>query len=492
MPEASNVLAGILPGDEARLALIHHGRQLSLGEFRLEVNRYAQGLSTHLQAGDLLAIDLPNGPEILAVILACFRTGIVPMPLSPELKWSELKQILGRASPKGFISHRTISREQNEDLADCVENFLFMTAGNLPFPDPSGLADTFTAPPADPERLALVLHTSGSSGLPKGVMLAQRSLRHILQYRLDHCELEPGSVSVVASCVSQTVGLYQSLALLAAGARVVLLDSYEIEAMVQAVNQHVPSHLVMVVGAWDKLLHHPQIKAHSLRNLRFASAGADQLTARVQQRFNALTGRPLRSSYGLTESSWAIINSAADLHYALALGKPSPGVEIRLLNQDGQEVAPGSVGQIFIRSPRNLLGYLNDTAATQTILSDGWVASGDLARQDSSGDYWFVGRCKDMIVLATGDNVSPAEVEAVLSTHPTVKACLVAGRTDPAGSMLPWAWVVPAQEVAYPELLQYLRERLSDHKVPVGIEFVAALPVGLSGKIQRPLETPTP
>ncbi|HET6564038.1 MAG TPA: class I adenylate-forming enzyme family protein, partial [Xanthomonadales bacterium] len=435
MSAASDLLAGALCGDDHRIVLVHHGREITLGEFRLEISDFAQGLAHHLQAGDLLAIDLPNGPAILALLLACFRTGIVPMPVSPALKWPELKQILDRARPKGLITHRTISGDQREALGACVRNVWLMQPADSPIPVPPGPPLPITTPSTDPERLALVLHTSGSTGLPKGVMLANRSLKHILQYRLDHCELGPDSVSVVASCVSQSVGLYQCLALLAAGAKIVLLDSYELEIMVEAVKQHSPSHLVMVVGAWDQLLHHPAINAHSLRRLRFASAGADQLTARVQRRSVALTGRSLRSSYGLTESSWAIINSSMEPGNALALGKPSPGVDIRLLNNEGDVVTPGAVGQIHIRSPRNLLGYLHDASATQAILNDGWLVTGDLARQDHDGVYWFVGRCKDMIVLSTGDNVSPAEVEAVLCTHPAVKACLVTGRRSSKGSL---------------------------------------------------------
>jgi long-chain acyl-CoA synthetase len=485
MPDARAILAGELQGDEKRVVLIHRGRRLALGEFRRDIDSFAKGLTSHLQTGDLLAIDLPNGPAILALILACFRTGVVPVPLSPGLKWSELEPILQKARPRAFISHRKFSGAQLNCLANCVPEFWIMPDGSSPFLA-ADASSGFASLPADPERLALVLHTSGSSGLPKGVKLAYRSLRHILDYRLHHCQLGPDSLAVVASCLSQTVGLYQSLALLASGGLLVLLDSYEIEAMADAVNQYAPSHLVMVVDPWDKLLHHPKINAHSLRRLRFAAASADKLTPLVQQRFADLTGRQLRSSYGLTESSWAIINPATDPSQALALGQASPGVEIRLLDDARQRVKTGLVGQIHIRSPRNLLGYLHDESATQAILQDGWLATGDLAWQDSSGTYWFAGRCKDIIVLATGDLVAPAEVEAVLSAHPAVKACLVAARTSDRGSLLPWAWVVPAREVSTDEVQQYLRQRLSDYKLPVGIEFVAMLPTGLSGKIQRP------
>ncbi len=489
MPDADDILAGSLPGDDGRIVLVHQGRSVSLGEFRQMVDGYACCLSGQLRTGDLLAIDLPNGPALLALILGCFRTGVVPVPLSPALKWPELETILQKARPRAFVTQRVLDESQIHSLGRWVADTWHMPGGQLVLAQNEESAAIRTAP-ADPERLALVLHTSGSSGLPKGVMLAGRSLLHILDYRLNHCELGPDSIAVVASCVSQTVGLYQSLAMLAGGGLMVLLESYEIETLVRAVNQYRPSHMIMVVDAWDKLLHHPDINSGSLARLRFAAAGADKLTPLVQQRFTELTGHTLRSSYGLTESSWALVNPGGDPQQALALGQTSPGVEIRLLDPDGQQVEAGTVGQIHIRSPRNMLGYLNDPDATRAILKDGWLTTGDLAWQDDSGCYWFAGRCKDSIVLATGDIVAPAEVEAVLSSHPAVKACLVVARTSDRGSLVPWAWVVTGRATSAAEIEQFLRQRLSDYKVPVGIEFVASLPVGLSGKIQRPAALP--
>ncbi len=489
MPDAGNILAGRLPGDDQRIVLVHQGRSVSLGEFRQMVDSYACSLSGHLQTGDLLAIDLANGPALLALILACFRTGVVPVPLSPALKWPELETILQKAGPRAFITRRVLDESQIHSLGRWVADTWHMPGGQPAFTETEKSAVVRTAP-SGPERLALVLHTSGSSGLPKGVMLACRSLRHILDYRLNHCELGPGSVAVVASCVSQTVGLYQSLAMLAVGGLMVLLESYETETLVRAVNQHRPTHLIMVVDAWDKLLHHPDINSESLGRLRFAAAGADKLTPLVQQRFMELAGRPLRSSYGLTESSWALVNPGSDPQHALALGRTSAGVEIRLLDSEGQPVEAGTVGQIHVRSPRNMLGYLHDPDATRAILKDGWLTTGDLAWQDDSGCYWFAGRCKDSIVLASGDIVAPAEVEAVLSSHPAVKACLVVARESGRGSLLPWAWVVARWETSAAELQHFLQQRLSDHKVPVGFEFVPSLPVGLSGKVQRPAALP--
>lgn len=488
MVEAEALLAGRLHGDPQHVLLEHHDRQFTRAALGELIEAYARDVCARLAPGSLLALWLPNGPQLLALYLACFRCGVVPMPLSPALKWPEVQASLQAAKPAGLITSPVSAEANAQELAQvtallwCSDERLGLRALHQ---EVAQAAQPTAAATQDDETLMLVLHTSGSSGTPKGVMLPRRALRHLLEYRLNHCALSQGSVAVVASCVAQTVGLYQSLALLAAGARTVLLDSYESEALAHAVARERPTHLILVVSAWENLLQHRSIDAHALDNLRFAAAGADRLTKRVQQRFTELTGRRLRCSYGLTESSWALINDATRPDKALALGKPGPGIEIRLHDSQGRRVPDGEVGEIQIRSPRNMLGYLHDAAGTGVVLQEGWLHTGDLAYRDEEGDFWFAGRSKDVIVRASGDNVSPAEVEDVLRRHPAVAACLVVSRTSSSGSEVPWALVVQSADTSVNQLREFLQRHLADHKVPDGIDFVPELPLGLSGKVQR-------
>jgi long-chain acyl-CoA synthetase len=443
-----------------KAAVLYGERTLDYGELNAEADRLAAGLRRHAAPGEPFALWLPNGPELLCLILACLKAGIVAMPLHHGMKRPEIERVLTRGRVKHLVTdHRSYLelRDEPRHGASC-------------------------GAPDDP---CLVLLTSGSKGLPKSVLLSVTSLDHILRYRLDHTLLSTSSVSVVASCLTQSVGLYQSLALLAAGATLVLLDDYDPDRLVDAVHRHRPTHLIMVVEAFERLLHHPKISAQSLQSLVFASAGADRVTDRVQRRFVALTGRPLRVSYGLTESSWALVNSGERVDRCLALGMPCPGIEIRLRDADGRDVGAGEVGEIHIESPRTMLGYLDDDAATRDVLVDGWLATGDLARRDDEGWYWFVGRKKSTIVLPSGDNVSPAEVEDALLGHPGVSRCAVVGVETPEGRTAIWALVVRENgEPPADALLAFLRERLSDYKIPARIVFVPRLPVGLTGKIQ--------
>ncbi len=169
----------------------------------------------------------------------------------------------------------------------------------------------------------------------------------------------------------------------------------------------------------------------------------------------------------------------------LALGRPCPGIEVVLRGGDGREVPDGQTGEIHIKSPRTMLGYLHDEARTREVLADGWLASGDLGVRDDEGYFWFAGRKKNIIVLSTGDNVSPVEVEKAILKHEGVSLCAVVGTTAPDGSEVPWAFVKRRDgSLSEAALEAFLRERISDYKIPRRIVFVQELPLGLTGKIQ--------
>lgn len=471
-------------------ALVFHDRCYSYGELAAESARLARGLSRRLAPGELLALWLPNGPELLCLYLACLRTGIVPVPLHRDMAAPEAHAILRSSRARVLIASGSLLAAAPQALAQERPERIYVIGA----PAPAGCHDygelrceggTIASYRGSEDGMGFVLHTSGSDGRAKGVMLSWRNLNEILDLRLSQTGLGPDSVSIVASCLTQSVGLHQSLALFAAGGTLVLLEGYDIERMVAAIHRYRPTHLIMVVNAFDRLLHHPAITAASLASVRFAAAGADRVTRRVQQRYIALTGRPLHVSYGMSESSWAIVNLDGRSDKCLALGKPAPGVTIRLVDEQGREVPPGATGEIQIRSPRTMLGYLHDPALTRAALTDGWLRSGDLAWRDDEGYFWFAGRRKHIIVLSSGDNVAPVEIEQALLGHDGVAHCLVAAATAPEdGSDVPWAFVVRRDHTLCGDaLLDYLRTRLSAHKLPREIVFVDELPVGPTGKL---------
>jgi long-chain acyl-CoA synthetase len=474
-----------------KLALVFHDRRYTHGDLAAESARLARGLSRRLAAGELLALWLPNGPELLCLYLACLRTGIIPMPLHREMTATEVGAILRSSRAKVLITSACLLDAARPAFADtALERIYVAGAASHACHDYDELrrdAGAIAAHRGSADSTGFVLHTSGSDGRAKGVMLSWRNLNEILDLRLAHTGLGPDSVSVVASCLTQSVGLHQSLALLAAGGTLVLLEGYDIERMVDAIRRYRPTHLIMVVNAFDRLLHHPAIDAATLASVRFAAVGADRVTRRVQERFVALTGRPLHVSYGMSESSWAIVNLDGRHDKCLALGKPAPGAAVRLVDEQGLDVPTGAIGEIRVRSPRTMLGYLHDPALTRAAFSDGWLRSGDLAWCDDEGYFWFAGRSRNIIVLSSGDNVSPVEIEQAILGHAGVAHCLVAAATAPEdGSDVPCAFVVRADKTLVAgTLLEYLRSRLGAYKLPREVIFVEELPVGPTGKLHR-------
>ncbi|MBK6280714.1 MAG: acyl--CoA ligase [Gammaproteobacteria bacterium] len=294
-------------------ALVFHDRCYTYGELAAESARLARGLSHRLAPGELLALWLPNGPELLCLYLACLRSGIVPVPLHRDMAAPEAGAILRSSRARVLIASGSLLGAAQQAIAhDSLERIYVIgapaRAGCHDYEELRCEGGTIAVYRGSDDSTGFVLHTSGSDGRAKGVMLSWRNLNEILDLRLSQTRLGPDSVAVVASCLTQSVGLHQSLALLAAGGTLVLLEGYDIARMADAIHRYRPTHLIMVVNAFDRLLHHPAITAASLASVRFAAVGADRVTRRVQERHIALTGRPLHVSYGMSESSWAILN----------------------------------------------------------------------------------------------------------------------------------------------------------------------------------------
>jgi len=470
-----------------KVALIFGDRSFSYRTLYDHVTRLVCGLQANFLPGDLLALWLPNGPELICLYLACLKAGIVPMPLHIDMKAMEVGPILDHARPRGLITNKTLPKGCGPDL---LRKFLIGAhSAETSYRSFDGLMDcgeTVSTVHRAHDDMGLVLHTSGSNGIPKGVAISYAGIEHTLRDRREFAKMDGNSLALVASCLTQSVGLYQSLALLSVGGTIVLLESYDIELLVEAIHRYQPTHLIMVVDPFDKILHHPKVSRSSFSRIIFASAGADRVTARVQNRFMELLGRPLAVTYGLTELSWAMVNAGDRIDKALALGCPRPGVEVRLVNKQGIDVHTGETGELLFRSPKVMMGYLHEPALTRETLVDGWLASGDLAYRDVDGYYWFAGRKKNLIVLHTGDNISPVEVETALLSHPAVVRCMVVGVSSPEGSETPCAYVVRTnQSVSETDLIAHLHGRISNYKIPRQFIFLSELPVGPTGKIHR-------
>jgi long-chain acyl-CoA synthetase len=228
-------------------------------------------------------------------------------------------------------------------------------------------------------------------------------------------------------------------------------------------------------------------KPRQVCSLRTFIAAGDCVPISTQERFQSLFAIPAREGYGMTEIGPAIANPA-DAIRSGSLGKAIPGVEIRVVDAEGEDVSDDQIGELAVRSPARCAGYWADAAATREAVRDGWMYTGDLGRRDADGYLWFEGRKKE-IIIRDGVNISPQEVEEAIYTHPAVLEVAVIGMPDPVGvhgeRLLAFVSLKDGLVVEEQELRDHTRQQLADFKVPERFVFRRDLPKGITGKIQR-------
>ncbi|MDQ3242186.1 MAG: AMP-binding protein, partial [Gemmatimonadota bacterium] len=338
---------------------------------------------------------------------------------------------------------------------------------------------------------ALILYTSGSTGAPKGVIIPHRQILFNAMATAAAWGLGPSDIAPVATPFFHTGGFNVfATPLWHRGGTVVLIDQFDPAAFMEALAEErctvaltVPTQLVMMRGSARWGMELPELRY-------FISGGAPcspSLSAEVRA-----AGYTLREGYGLTEcgpNCFAISDEEAIANSG-SVGRPVPFLEMRLVGEDGRDVAAGDPGELLLRGPQMFGGYLHDAERTDEAIADGgWLRTGDLAIRDAAGLYSICGRRKEMYISG-GENVFPAEVESVLTAHPCVGEAVVVGVPDPLWGEVGRAYVMlrAAPGIAPPsgeELTGFTRQRLAGYKVPKSMVFVGELPRLGSGKPDR-------
>ena len=346
------------------------------------------------------------------------------------------------------------------------------------------------------DALATLPFSSGTTGLPKGVMLSHYNLVVNVYQTLTPGEFGAIPGDTVMLCFlplyhiyGLTIGLNLSLM---HGCTVVLMPRFDCAKSLELAVQEgatialcVPPAILAYCNAADQGLfprnHH----------LRWVKSGAAPLAPDLARRFTELTGIPIRQGYGMTEASPVthIGYLSPELYEPASIGGPVAMTDCRVLDADEREVAGGEMGELVMRGPQFMKGYWKSPDATAAVLRDGWYWSGDIVRRDELGRYYVVDRRKEMIKYK-GFSIAPAEVESVLLEHPQVKDCGVVSRVDAVGEEIPCAFVVlrehsPEKQQTVEELQQFVSDRLTHYKMPREVYFVQSLPRTASGKILR-------
>ena len=490
-----NLARIIEPHPDAAPALISGDRTIPYGELRRRVAGLRGGLAARgVAAGDRVVLALENDWPFVVAYLAVLGAGAVAVPVDPTMPAPALAAELSVVEPKALIVGPAASTVAGE-LAEAPPVVIRAPGASGPA-GAASLEELMAAEPApvvERERgdLAVLVFTAGTAGSPKAAMLTHGNLRS----NLDQVQHHPGR-TVLAGDVGYGVlplfhvfGINVVLGLsLLAGASVVLVERFDPARCLEDVPRHRVSLLAGAPPLFAALARHPGATGTELGTVRIAVSGASALPDEVADAFSQRFDLPVWQGYGLTEASPVVTSSViGGVVKRGSIGVPVPGVEVRLVDDSGESALVGDPGEIWVRGPNVFAGYWRDPDATAAVLTaDGWLRTGDIAVADDDGFLYLVGRAKDLIIVS-GFNVFPAEVEDTLAGVPGVADVAVVGVPDPDAGEAVEAYVVPeaGARLSEDELRRHCAARLARYKCPRRVTLVDSLPYGVAGKLMR-------
>ena len=480
-------------GDKPALVDSSTGETLTYADLLRQVDAGAAGLAAYdLRPGDVVAVMSHNQPRYAVAVHAVLRAGGVISPLNPGLTAAEIGKQLRHCHARGIIVAEPYLDKAREAAGPDVEwmHVLGEHPGATSFYDLTKGAGSPASPEVNPESaLAVLPYSSGTTGMPKGVMLTHRNLVANLEQLQSGWPMTEHDVICGFLPFFHIYGFTAILnhALLA-GATLITMARFDLREYLHIVEHHgvtlghfAPPTVLALATA-------PEVDEYDLSSLRGAISGAAPLDEELTTRAEARTGCRIRQGYGMTEASPGTHFVYAE-DYATtpsgSVGRLVPGTQARLVDPaTGHDVPSGQPGELWVSGPQVMAGYLDDPAATAETLSDGWLRTGDIARVDERGDFYIVDRLKELIKYK-GYQVAPAELEAVLLTHPDVLDAAVIGVPDPAAGELPKGFVVTRGETTADAIMSWVAERVAPYKKLRAVEFVSEVPKSPSGKILR-------
>jgi len=484
-------------GDHPALIDGPSGEVTTYAELATSVDRVAAGLQhSGIGVGDVVALVGPNDANWVIAYFAVLRAGGVVTPINPLLTPEEVGKQLGDSKAKALIAmppliaalsatatHAGVTSVWSLGSAEDAENVIDLgEEGATP-------AEVEVDPATD---LATLPYSSGTTGAMKGVMLTHRNLVANIEQILTSIPVtdEDTLVGVLPffHIYGQTVVLNLGLS---KGATIVTMPRFDLEGLLDIVEERGVTLLHIVPPVVLAFANAPQVEGRDFSKLKMVICGAAPLDADLSGRAEERIGAPIRQGYGMTElspvSHKSPISKAAETPPG-SVGPLVPNTEARLVDPDtGEDAAEGADGEIWIRGPQVMVGYLgNDEATAETITEDGWLRTGDIGRFDENGYTYIVDRLKELIKYKAYQ-VPPAELEAVLVGHPQIKDAGVIGVPDADGEEYPKALIVADENIDTDEVMAYVAERVAPYKKVREVAIVEEIPKSASGKILRRL-----
>ena len=449
-------------------------------------------LSKGLKPGDRVGLIVRTALISYELFHACGKTGTIMLPINWRLSAREVASVLTDAKPRLVIvaaEFRHLLEEAGHEIEvlDIERNYASWRDG-ADATDPG-----FPISPDDP---LLLLYTSGTTGLPKGVTITQKNMTFVDRTAGEIWNFGPESVNLVAMPLYHIGGIGYGMMALSQGGHTVLVAQAEAESIVSAMHRHHVTHGFFVPTVIQRIVDKVEADGFAPNSLQLIIYGASRIGHELLARTMRLLGCGFSHAYGLTETSGTVVSMGPEDHdpespfagRLASCGRPLPWAEVQLVDpSDGRMVPVGEIGEIRVRSEANMLGYWGKPEITaETVTAEGWLCTGDAAYQDKDGYLYIQDRYKDMIISG-GENIYPAEIESVLHDHPDVAEIAVIGVPHPKWGETPRAYIVPVpgHRPNEDQILEYARSRLARYKCPTSVAFVASLPRNVSGKILK-------
>lgn len=479
-----NMLAESAAKYAERVAVIHGDRRITYRE----LERAACALANHLRSeglgkGDKVALMLPNCPEFIIAYFGVQKMGGVAVTLNVQSTSYELRYLLENSDAKCLITQGSLARRFEEIRAELpLCGHLIPTNG----PDEDSLFREIVAkgpftteiPEMQEDDPAVMIYTAGLTGKPLGAVLTHRNLltQSLLLRTIAHCTEKDIGLAVIPFFHSFGA-VANMLATLRIGAGVVLMERFTLDGIFAAIEKEGVTYVAAVPRLFLGMFFHEGADKYRVDSLKLCVTGGSAMPVEFIPVFEQKFSVKIMEGYGLTEASPVSSFSRLDMPQKPgSIGIPIPGVAAKIVDEEGRELPPGSVGELILRGENIMKGYYKDEEATAQVIKDGWLYTSDLGRIDGDGYIFLTGRKKRMIITS-GFNVYPREIEIVLGLHPAVQAARIIGKEDLLRGEIVKAFVVknPGAEIEERELLRHCRTYLSSYKVPREIEFVAEI-----------------
>jgi long-chain acyl-CoA synthetase len=472
-----------------RPAVSESGLETSYAELNARANRVATSLlKMGIKAGDHVGLFTANSTDWLAFYFGVLKAGAVAVTYSPMLKKDEMNLLISHSRPRVLLAAENRLAEAGELKTARVVEKMICRGGDIAFEELlSEGSPSFKAVQRERTDNAVVLYTGGTTGNPKGVMLSHENINaaiHTVVYNERSTENDRALCFLPFNHVFGQMHIMNATIL--SGGCLEMLPVFDLDKVLDAMKKGRVTKLFAVPTVYVRLLTLDGLKER-LGSVRYCFSAAASMAAEVVKQWKERTGLSIYEGYGMSEAAPTVTYNHYYRHVIGSVGTEVPGVEIQLRDESGNQVEEGQKGEICVRGPNIMKGYLNNPEGTrEAFWEGGWFRSGDVGQLDEDGYLYIVDRIKDMIITG-GENVYPREVEEILFTREEVQECAVIGLPDKEWGERVTAFIIqrPGKSFNKEELHAYLKSRLSPFKVPKEYRLVSDFPKSPAGKILK-------